>query len=206
MTTSTTQALSLHDVIAHGVGGPDLLDDHLAASLRASGRVTNLLPTTRRSIDGRLHDVINAGLNRDVIGVLAAGWQASVELRAAARRSLTTPGSTEFVPFLTLAIAQSIRPSVRLFVERDLVMTVELDIVVRARFQEVTAAVRAGALVAIDFGQCAITVSICTATGTLLVERTLTLTSNQRLDLPRPIELNRTGQDVAPDPGRHLRT
>jgi hypothetical protein len=204
MTTSTTRALSLHDVIAHGVGGPDLLDDHLAASLRASGRVTNLLPTTRRSIDGRLHEVINAGLNRDVVGVLAAGWQASAELRAAARRTLSTPGSTEFVPFLTLAIAQSIRPSVRLFVERDPVVTVELDIVVRARFQEVTAAVRAGALVAIDFGQCTITVSICTATGTLLVERTLTLTSNQRLDLPHPIELAQAHE--VPDSGRHLRT
>src|SRR5262249_13411046 len=75
MTTSTTPALRLHDVIAHGVGGPDHLDDHLAASLRASGRVTKLLPTTQRSIDGRLHEVISAGLNRDVVGVLAAGWQ-----------------------------------------------------------------------------------------------------------------------------------
>ena len=189
MTTSTTQALSLHDVIAQGVGGADLLDDHLASSLHGSKRVAGLLSTTQRSVDGCLHDAINAGLNRDVVGVLAAGWQASTELREAARRTLTTPDVTAFVPFLTLTIAQSIRPSVRLFVERDLVMTVELDIIVHAGFQELTAAVRSGALVAVDFGQCTITVSIRTGTGTLLVERTLTLTSNQRLDLRHPIEL-----------------
>jgi hypothetical protein len=188
-TIGTTRALSLHDVIAEGVGGPDHLDDHLTSNVLASSRVAVLLPTTRRSIDGRLHEAINAGLNRDVIGVLAAGWQASTELRAAARRTLTTPDVTEFVPFLTLTISQSIRPSVRLFVERDPVMTVELDIVLQVGFHELTAAVRSGALVAIDFGQCTVTVSIRTATGTLLVERTLTLSSNQRLGLPHPIEL-----------------
>jgi hypothetical protein len=191
-TIGTTRALRLRDVIVEGAGGPDHLDDYLTSNVLESRRVKLLLPTTRRSIDGQLHEAISAVLSRDVIGVLAAGWQASAELRAAARRTITTPAATEFVPFLTFTISQSIRPSVRLFVDRDVVMTVELDIVLQVRFHELTAAVRSGALEAIDFGQCTVIASVRTSTETPLVERTLTLSSNQRLDLPHPIVLTST--------------
>ena len=115
----TTKTLSLRDVIAEGAGGPNHLDDYLTSNVTASPRAKVLLPTTRRSIDDRLHEATNAVLSRDVIGVLAAGWQTSNELRAAARRTLSTPTVAEFVPFLSLTISQSIRPSVRLFVDQD---------------------------------------------------------------------------------------
>ena len=191
-TIGATRALSLRDVIAEGVGGPNHLDEYLTSNVTASPRVKELLPTTRRSIDGRLHEAANAVLSRDVIGVLAAGWQASNELRAAARRTLHTPTVTEFVPFLSLTISQSIRPSVRLFVDRDLVLTIELDIALQMGFDELTATVTSGALVAIEFGRCTVTVSIHTTTGAPLVERTLTLSASQRLNLLHPIVLANT--------------
>ena len=98
-TIGTTRTLSLRDVIAEGAGGPNHLDDYLTSNVTVSPRVKVLLPTTRRSIDGRLHEATNAVLSRDVIGVLAAGWQTSNELRAAARRAVGTQTVGEFGPF-----------------------------------------------------------------------------------------------------------
>ena len=59
-------------------------------------------------------------------------------------------------------------------------------------FDELTATVTSGALVAIEFGRCTVTVSIRTTTGTPLVERALTLSASQRLHLPHPIVLAST--------------
>jgi hypothetical protein len=128
-------------------------------------------------------------LDRDVVAVLGAGWQATREVREAARRTAATPGATELVEFLRLTISLSIRPSVRLYVGRNVLMTLALEIVLDAAFHELTVAVSAGALVGIEFGECVITVSVRTSTGTQLVARPLPLTSNVRLGLPRPIVL-----------------
>jgi hypothetical protein len=188
-TIKTTRLLSLHDVINEGTGGANRLDDHLARKVREAPRLGAALPSTHRSIDGQLHQAIDAALRHDLVTTLAAGWRASAELREAARRSTATPGVAFFVELVTLAISQGIRPSVRLYLDAKLAMTVELEILTRARFFELTAVVVSGALIAIEFGQCTLTVSIRTSTGTPLVERTLILTSDLRLGLPHPIAL-----------------
>lgn len=188
-TIDTARSLSLREVITEGFGGADHLDDHLTSKVLESRGVSAVLPSTRRSIDGQLRAAVNATLSRDVIALLGAGWQASSELREAARRTASTPDITEFVELLRLTITQSIRPSARVYLDRELMMTVELEIVLEAGFHELTAVVRSGALMAIDFGQCDATVSIRTGAGTPLINRTLSLTSNARLGLPHPIAL-----------------
>jgi hypothetical protein len=188
-TVDTLPPIALRDVIAHGVGGPAQLDDHLTSAVLQSRTTKAMLPSTRRSIDGQLRQAVEATFSRDVVAMLNAGWQATREFGEAASRTAAAPGVTEFVELLSLTIAQSIRPSVRLYVDRRLVMTVELEIMVKAGFNELAAVVRSGALVAIDFGQCTVTVVVCTSSGRQLVERSLTLTSNQRFGLPHPVTL-----------------
>jgi hypothetical protein len=189
MTTHTTRSLSLHDVINEGVGGRNRIDEHLTSAMRESRGIKPMLPSTQRSIDGHLREAVDHVLDRDVVAVLGAGWLATHELREAARRTAATPDATELVEFLKLTISLTIRPSVRLYVDREMLMIVELEVVLDTAFRELTAAVSAGALVGIEFGECVVTVSIRASSGTQLVTRALPLTSNVRLRLPHPIAL-----------------
>jgi hypothetical protein len=189
MTLNTTRPLTLHDVITQGSDIPADLDDYLNSKIRESDKIMALPPSTRRSIDGQLRAAVDGALRHDLVAVLAAGWQVSSALREAAHRTATTPDVTELVDLVRQTITQDVRPSVRVYLDRDLIVTVEIEIIAQAAFRDLCAVVREGALVAIDFGECVAKVSIRTSSGMPLTERQLTLTSNKRLGLPRPITL-----------------
>jgi hypothetical protein len=189
MTVATARSLSLHDVIAQGAGGPARLEDHLTSKLGFSAAAKAMLPSTRRSIEGELRAAVDGVLRQDVIAVLGAGWQVSAALREAAVRTAPIPDVAELVELVTQTLTQAIRPSVSVYLNGRLLVSVELEIILETAFRDFSAVVRAGALVAVDFGRCVAKVSIRTGAGTLLAERELTLTSNTRLGLPHPITL-----------------
>lgn len=101
----------------------------LGALLRNKLGVLSHLPETIR--DRAVAAVIAATivlLRFDVIELLVDGWRDHHDLTDAARRTLTTPGSTELVALATHRVTVSQSPTVDLLLNGELVETVEFEL------------------------------------------------------------------------------
>jgi hypothetical protein len=115
--------------------------------------------------------------------LLVDGWREHHDLTASARRTLARPGSTEFVQLATHQITVTRQPRIDVFVNGDVVATVEAEITVVFVISALIAGVHGGRLTALHSGRCDIT-------GTLVIGGTEVLTRQGRIDPSGAIALH----------------
>jgi len=148
------------------------------------GRALSELPEVTRKAAVREATAAAAGfMDVDLIGALVAGWRKHRDLTAAARRTVTAPGSIELVDMAGHQITMTQHPSVVVLVDGLQVATIRLGLSVVLRVHAMTAGISGGRLVALHSGCCDITASLA------VQERTV-LTRQAHLMLPGVIPLS----------------
>lgn len=142
------------------------------------------LPSVTREAAVREVSTAAAGLlDIDLIGLLVAGWRDVHDLAGAARRTLTSPDSTELVDLATHQITVTRHPSVDVMVDTLRVARVQLGLSVVFDVSVLVAGVSAGLLTALHSGRCDITAS-------LAIQGTTVLTRPGHLELPGAVSLS----------------
>ncbi|HEY3733895.1 MAG TPA: hypothetical protein VGL63_08255 [Streptosporangiaceae bacterium] len=99
-------------------------------------------------------------LDVNLADVLVAGWREHDDLRAAARRTLAVPGSTELVKLVTHRITETQAPYVGVLVDGHQVATVRFRLSLGLEVSALLAGVSAGKLVAVHAGRCDVTAAL----------------------------------------------
>jgi len=163
--------------IIPGLISPDITED--------LGRALENVPATLREAAVReTTNAVKGLLDADLTGFLVSGWQKHHQVIAAARRSMTAPGSIELVNLATHQITATQRPAVNLLVDNHRVATVKLGLSVVLDVTALVAGIRDGRLVAVHSGRCDIT-------ATLAINDTEVLSRQAHLELPGIIPLGR---------------
>lgn len=193
MTTTVTAPLTVLDIARTGIhdAASEPLDRHVDDAVNAAGEHHALGVTTGRSMDAQVRAMIDGALQGDIVGVLAAGWQSSRALHAAALETVAEPGSRQVVELVQQTVTHTTNPSVEVDVDGVRAATIALSVTVELTFHDLAAAVADGAVVGLEFGLCDVAVSIASEQQLPLLHRTMTLTSSAQLPLPRPIPLLR---------------
>jgi hypothetical protein len=123
-------------------------------------------------------------LDVNLADVLVAGWRKHHDLRAAARRTLAAPGSTELVELVTHRITETQAPYISVLVDGHRVATVRFGLSLGLEVSALLAGVSAGKLVAVHAGRCDVT-------ATLAIQDIDVVTRHARLELPGVIALGR---------------
>lgn len=137
---------------------------------------------TRQAAAREVRDAAAGLLDVSLIDILVAGWRAHHDLTAAARRTLTAPGSTELVHLARHEIAMGKHPSVSLLVDGQCVATFQLDFSAVLDITALLARVCGGRLVALHSGRCDVI-------ATLAVDGINALAKQAHLELPGVIPL-----------------
>jgi hypothetical protein len=119
-------------------------------------------------------------LDFNLVDMLIAGWRTYHDLTSAARRTLAEPGSKELVSLVTHRVTVEQQPSIRVLVNGQPVVTVQLKFSVGFDVSALLAEIIDGRLTALHTGRCDITV-------TLAVDGIDVATGRSRLDLPGAI-------------------
>jgi hypothetical protein len=122
-------------------------------------------------------------LDINLIDMLIAGWRTYRDLTSAARRTLAQPGSKELVSLVTHRITAEQQPYVRVLVNGQPVVTVQLKFSVDFDVSALLAEITEGQLVAIHTGRCDIT-------ATLAVDDIGVATGQTRLELPGAVPVS----------------
>jgi hypothetical protein len=142
--------------------------------------VANLPPMTRRKAVTQVREAAAGLLDIKLTDLLIAGWSQYHDLTSAARRTLQTPGSTELVTLVTHQVTVEQQPSVRVFVDGQLLATIRLTVTVVFYISGLLTGVSAGRLVAVHAGNCDIS-------ATLAIDDVEVATGQARLELPGAI-------------------
>jgi len=121
-------------------------------------------------------------LDLNVADVLVTAWCDTGALEAAARSTAARPGTTERVQLASQQIRWSRHRSIDLLIDEMRCGSVDLELALVFEITALEAEVRAGRLIALDSGPCALTASL-SAQGRELVER------RRELPLPRTIRI-----------------
>jgi hypothetical protein len=155
------------------------------------GRALEKLPQVMSEAAARELAAATAGLlNLNLPDVIVAGWRAHAELVAAARRTLASPGSTEFVGLAAHSVTVTQEPYVTLLADGHRIATLRLELSLVLGITAVVARVSAGRLTALESGHCDIT-------ATLAMQGIDVETKQTRLELPGVITLG-TGIPLLP--------
>ena len=165
-----------------GEVAPGLLSPGATGDL---GRALENVPATFR--EAALRETTSAAtglLDVDLTRFLVSGWQKHREVIAAARRTVTAPGSIELVELAMHQITATQRPVVNLLVDNHRVATLELGLSVVFDISALVAGIRGGRLVTIHSGHCDVT-------ATLTIQDTKVISRQVHLELPGIIPLGR---------------
>ncbi len=149
-----------------------------------SRALENVPATLREAAVRETTNAVKGLLDVDLTGFLVSGWQKHREVIAAARRSMTAPGSIELVNLATHQITATQRPVVNLLVDNHRVATVELGLSVVFDVSALVAGIRDGRLVAVHSGRCDVR-------ATLAIQDTEVISRQAHLELPGIIPLGR---------------
>jgi hypothetical protein len=163
--------------IIPGLMSPDATED-LSLALE------NVPATLREAAVRETTNAVKGLLDVDLTGFLVLGWQKHHQVIAAARRSMTVPGSIELVNLATHKITTTQRSSVNLVVDNQRVATVELGLSVVFDVSALVAGIRDGRLVAVHSGRCDVA-------ATLAIQDTEVISRQAHLELPGLIPLGR---------------
>jgi hypothetical protein len=161
----------------------------LADQILSGGAEGNLyralgnLPKVTR--EAAIHEVTTqaaALLDVDLIGLLVAGWRAHQDLTAAARHTLTAPGSTELVDLTTHQITTTQQPDVSVLIDGHRIAILKLGLSVVFDVSALVAGISAGRLIALHSGRCDIT-------ATLAIQGIDVVTRKAHFELPGVIPL-----------------
>jgi hypothetical protein len=170
--------------------GTDAAETLAGEILRPSGdqnlgrSLAHLPETTRKAAVQAAATTAAALLEVDLIGVLVRGWREHRDIVAAARRTLTAPGSTELVSMVAHEVTVDQRPSVSVLVDGQQVATLELGLSIVFDVNAVLLGISGGRLVTVHCGRCDVL-------ATLTVQGTDLLVRNAHLELPGVIQLRR---------------
>jgi len=190
-TTGEPSTLTLRDIARSGDRGAATaqLDQQIHAVARRASAGAALSSGQSRSIENQMHAALDGALDRDVITVMAAGWQASSTFRAAARATAEDPTRREMVSLRSQRLEQTFHPALQIYIDDFRAATLELSVTVAIVFQDLAVAMSRAAIVGLDFGQCDVDVSVTSSRQLPLLHRSVRLTSNRQLPLPRPIPI-----------------
>jgi len=151
------------DALAHA------LHEHGVLGSLGEG-VTKLSRAGRNAAGDQVASVAHGLLDLDLGGLVIAAWGKWAELTAAAKRTFTTPDSSEVVELATHTITSAHRPYVELLVNDVHVATVRFELAVKFVVKALVATVQHGRLVAVHSGDCDVTATLA-AEGRQLAKR-----------------------------------
>jgi hypothetical protein len=163
------------------------LHEHGVARSALHG-VRALSASATRAVDREIGVVTDGLLDMDLGDALVAGWQRYTALTEAARRTWASPGGAEVVALATHTVTSTYRPTVDVYVDELKVNTVEVVLTARFDLTGAAAVVRAGDLVALEAGECQVTVTL-DVEGARLAERKAALDPRLVLPLGVPVPL-----------------
>jgi hypothetical protein len=136
----------------------------------------------RQAVGAEVADVTGGLLDLDLGDILLGGWHKHADLIAAARRTVSAPGSREVVELATHRVTSTHLPYVDLFVDDVRVSRVHFELSVEFLVHAVVGTVGDGRLLELASGHCEVT-AILAAQGRQLVTR------QARLELPLMVGL-----------------
>jgi hypothetical protein len=146
--------------------------------------LAGLPEATRKAAVQEAATAAAALLKVDLIDVLARGWREHRDIVAAARRTLTDPGSTELVSMSGHEVTLEQHPSVRVLVDGRQIATVQLGLSIVFVVTALLLGVSGGKITAVRAGNCDITVTLAVQSTELISRRT-------HLELPGVMSLRR---------------
>jgi hypothetical protein len=124
----------------------------------------------RKAADDQIASVAHGLLDLDLGGLVIAAWGKYADLTAAAKRTFTTPDSSEVVELAAHSITSTHHPFVELLVNDVHVATVRFELGVKFVVKALVATVQHGRLVAVHSGDCDLTATLA-AEGRQLAKR-----------------------------------
>jgi hypothetical protein len=163
----------------------DALDGHDPGRV-LSGALRRLSQGGRAAAVDQTAAAVQGLLDLDLGELIVNGWRKHADLRAAAARTATVPGSREVIELAAHRIVATQDLSVDLLVGETPVATLQLELRVEFLVQALIATLQQGRLTSWRPGSCLVTVTLA-AEGQRLLSR------RERLDLPMVI---RAGNDA----------
>jgi hypothetical protein len=167
-------------------------DQVVAPALRHDPRTLAKVPSALRpAATAAVALTITGLLGFSLAELVVDGWREHHDLTVAARRTLARPGTTELVQLATHQITVTRQPRIDVFVNSDVVATVEVELTVIFVISALIAGVHGGRLTALHSGRCDIT-------GTLAIQGTEVLAKQGRIEPSGAIAL-REGIRLLPE-------
>jgi hypothetical protein len=194
-TAGTERPLTAADLL---FGSSQDAEQALTREIMSASRTQNLghalkhLPKVTREAAAREATSAAAGLMKvNLIDVLAAGWREHREVIAAARRTLSTPGSKELVGVAPHRITTLQQPAVSVLIDGRRVHTLQLGLSIVFEVTGLVAGVSHGRLAGIHAGRCEVGVALTVHEIEVLTKRA------HHLELPGVMAL-KTGFRLLP--------
>jgi hypothetical protein len=190
VTTSTApEPLRVRSVLFAGTGVDPVTA--LAQSMDAAGVAAAVLRSVGALSRAAQHELkrqlaVVAGdvLDLDVVDLVVGGWRKQAALVAAAKRTLTVPGSEEVVDLVSHRIRSVHRPYVAMLVDGAEVARIDFELIVVLDITALVGVVRAGKLMALRGGQCELVATLnCKVVATLAAKGILLAQQRKQLDL-----------------------
>lgn len=171
--------------------GQALTGRHVAESVLHSSR--HLSATVLGAIDDEIGDIAEDMLDIDIGDALVHGWSSHRDLRDAARRTLSTPGS-EVVALARHQVTSTYHPNVDLLVDRRLVGSIAFEVRLDFDVTGLAAVLRAGALVALRGGDVVLKAAVLLS-GETIAKRQGRIDPELTVRLDPPVVLARPPAD-----------
>ena len=156
------------------------------------------LGAVSNQIAAAAHGLLN--LDLDLGALVVTGWCQSVDLIAAAKRTVAAPGSVEVVDLATHSITWTHNPQIDVLVNDARVATVHFDLSITFRVKGLVATVRYGRLASFSSGGCDVTGTLA-AEGRQLAQREAQFQLPLLVRLGGGIPLLHSGREPAGGPG-----
>ncbi len=129
-----------------------LVEKGVVGSLGAA--VQNLTRAGRGAVGNQIASVAHGLVDLDLDNIVIGGWRKYADMMAAAKRTITEPGSREIVELATHTITFRHEPYVRLLVNDAPVATVHFEMSLKFTVKGLVATIRGGQLVSLHAGDC----------------------------------------------------
>jgi hypothetical protein len=174
-----------------------LVDKGVVGSLGAA--VQNLTRAGRGAVGSQIASAAHGLMDLDLDNILIGGWRKYADMMAAAKRTITEPGSREIVELATHSITFRHEPYVKVLVNDALVATVHFEMSLKFTVKGLVAAIRDGQLVSLHSGDCDVAGTL-SAEGRQLAKREAHVQLPVLVRLGDGIPLVRKDEDTPPAP------
>jgi hypothetical protein len=162
------------------VGGPQLASterEQIKAALKSKGRIA------LGDVEKEMGNAYRRALNVKLIDIFAGAWSGVTAVAELGDTTKYPPGEKHFVPLANHRITSDHRPKVEVLVDGMPLVSLTLDVNLRAQFEAAVLEVEGGHIHAVKPGNCLATASV-SCRGVPIAS-----TSSRRLALPAEMEL-----------------